>query len=195
MGEMLASLVMASNAKTVSLLIDTNLVLELPFRLSFRTFEINCAMLLKVLTTFVLVVFCTLAAFSNGSAQVVRKATDKPVGKAHDPPAPTPRRPERHRVRRPVASTSPATIESDQFLDLGDSFRKDGKWNAAEAAYKESIKAWSGNADALLELGFLYIDRNKLPDAQGVLSKLRAVNSSIAAELLADINRYKAASR
>ena len=141
--------------------------------------------------TLVLVVFCTLAAFTSGSAQIARKATDK---RAETKPSKgTPWRPERHRVRPSV--TTPATIESDQFLDLGDSFRKDGKWNAAEAAYKESLKVWSGNAEALLELGFLYIDRNKLPEALGVHSKLRGVNSSVAAQLLADINRYKAASR
>ena len=139
--------------------------------------------------TFVLVVFCTLAAFTNGSAQIARKATDKPTSK------PTTRRPDRHRVRTPVTSTTPATTESDRFLVLGDKFREDRKWNAAEAAYKESINVWPGNANALLELGFLYIDRNRLPEAQSVYSKLRGVNSSIAAELLADINRYKAASR
>jgi len=139
--------------------------------------------------TFVLVVFCTLAAFTNGSAQIARKATDKPTSK------PTTRRPDRHRVRTPVTSTTPATTESDRFLVLGDKFREDRKWNAAEAAYKESINVWPGNANALLELGFLYIDRNRLPEAQGVYSKLRGVNSSVAAELLADINRYKAASR
>ena len=52
-----------------------------------------------------------------------------------------------------------------------------------------------GNAEAFLELGFLYIDRNRLPEAQSVYSKLRAVDSSVAAELLADINRFKAATR
>jgi len=139
--------------------------------------------------TFVLVVFCTLAAFTNGSAQIARKATDKPTSK------PTTRRPDRHRVRTPATANLPTTTESDRFLDLGNSFRQDGKWNAAEAAYKESINVWPGNAEALLVLGFLYIDRNRLPEAQGVYSKLRGVNSSVAAELLADINRYKAASR
>lgn len=138
----------------------------------------------------VLIVSCILAAFTNGSAQIARKATDKPAESK-----PNARRTERHRVRTPVTSKIPATIESDQFLDLGDRFRKEGKWNAAEAAYKESLNLWPANPDALLELGFLYLDRNRLPEAQGVYSKLRAVNSSFAAELLADINRYKAASR
>ena len=139
--------------------------------------------------TFILIVFCTLAAFTNGSAQIARKATDKPASK------PATRARERHRVRIPVANKTPITTESDHFLDLGESFRQDGKWNAAEAAYKEAINVWPGNADALLELGFLYIDRNRLPEAQAVYSKLRGVNSSVAAELLADINRYKAANR
>ena len=142
--------------------------------------------------TLVLVVLCTLAAFTNASAQIARKATDKP---AESKASKTTPRPQRHRVRTPVTSKIPATIESDQFLDLGDSFRKNGKWSAAEAAYKEAINVWPGNADALLELGFLYLDRNKLPEAQGVYSKLRSVNSSVAAELLGDITRYKAASR
>lgn len=139
-----------------------------------------------------LAIFCTLAAFTHGSAQVVRKATDKSA----EPKASksTPRR-ERYRVRTPDTSKIPTVTESDRFLDLGERFRKEGKWNAAEAAYKESINVWSGNAEALLELGFLYIDRNRLPEAQGVYNKLRSVNSSVAAELLADIKRYKSASR
>ena len=139
-----------------------------------------------------LVIFCTLAAFTNGSAQVVRKATDKSAESKSSKS--TPRR-ERNRVRTPDTSKIPSVTESDRFLDLGERFRKEGKWNAAEAAYKEAINAWPGNAEALLELGFLYIDRNRLPEAQGVYSRLRSVNSSVAADLLADINRYKAASR
>lgn len=139
-----------------------------------------------------LVIFCTLAAFTHGPAQVVRKATDKPAESKSSKS--TPRR-DRNRVRTPDTSKIPTVTESDRFLDLGERFRKEGKWNAAEAAYKEAVNVWSGNAEALRDLGFLYIDRNRLPEAQGVYSKLRSVNSSLAAELLADINRYKAASR
>jgi tetratricopeptide (TPR) repeat protein len=141
-------------------------------------------------TTLILVVFCTLAAFSDGSAQIPRKATDKPAS-----PKPATGRRERSRPRPAAASTTAAATESYNFFDLAQRFREERKWNAAEAAYKESIQVWSGNADALLELGFLYIDRNRLPEAQAVYSKLRAVDSSFAAELLADINRYKAAIR
>ncbi len=141
-------------------------------------------------TTLILVVFCTLAAVTDGSAQIPRKATDKPATTR-----PAPGRRDRPRTRLPAAATTAASTESYNFFELGEGFREERKWNAAEAAYKESIKVWPGNAEALLELGFLYIDRNRLPEAQSVYSKLRAVNSSFAAELLADINRYKAAIR
>lgn len=181
MGQMLTSLGVGSNAKTV--------VLELPFVYLLDRSNLGPVNSMKI--TFVLVVFCTLSAFTNGSAQIARKATDKPAETKSSKT--TSRSRERYRVRTPV--TSPATIESDRFLDLGDSFRKEGKWNAAEAAYKESITVWPSNAYALRELGFFYLDRNRLSEAQGVYSKLRAVDSSVAAELLADINRYKAASR
>ena len=143
--------------------------------------------------TFVLLVLFTLAVFTNGSAQIARKATDKTADSKASKTTSRPR--DGNRVRTSLTAPTPVTIESDRFLNLGESFRKEGKWNAAEAAFKESINVWPGNADALLELGFLYIDRNRLPDAQGVHSKLRAVDSSAAAELLADINRYKAAAR
>jgi len=42
-----------------------------------------------------------------------------------------------------------------------------------------------------LELGFLYLDRNRLDDAQQTQNKLRSINASFASELLAEINRYK----
>ena len=144
----------------------------------------------KYIALCLVTVVWTLAAFTEGSAQIARKATDKRTESK-----PAARRHDRSRVRPLATKNAPAVIESDQFLNLGESFRKEGKWNAAEAAFKESIAVWPGNAEALLELGFLYIDRNRLPEAQGVYSKLRAVNSSLAAELLADINRYKAAIR
>ncbi len=86
---------------------------------------------------------------------------------------------------------TPASVESDKFLDLGDSFREQKKWKAAEAAYKEAVNVWSGNADALLELGFLYLDRNKIDEAQQTYGKLRSVNASYASDLLAEINRLK----
>lgn len=137
------------------------------------------------------IVLCTFAAFANGSAQRVRKPTVEPA----DPkPAPTRRR-VYPRPRPAVTSATPASTESFNFLDLGNRFRKERKFNAAEAAYNEAVNVWSGNAEALLELGYLYVDRNKLSEAQRVYSKLRTVDSSFATELLADINWHKTNSR
>lgn len=65
------------------------------------------------------------------------------------------------------------------------------KWNAAEAAYKEAVTVWAGNADALLELGYLYLDKNKIDEAQQTLGKLRSVNASYASDLAAEITRRK----
>jgi tetratricopeptide (TPR) repeat protein len=104
--------------------------------------------------------------------------------------ASAPHRP-KPRPRPPASSRNPASVESDNFLDLGNTFREQKKWNAAEAAYKEAVNVWSGNADALLALGFLYLDRNRLDDAQQTHGKLRSVNASYASDLLAEINRRK----
>ncbi len=124
-------------------------------------------------------------------AQRLPKATGRePENKS------APARPERrHKARRtaPAASRSPASVESNNFLDLGDRFREQKKWKAAEAAYKEAVDVWPANADALLELGFLYLDRNKIDEAQQTHGKLRSVNASYASDLLAEINRRKAA--
>jgi tetratricopeptide (TPR) repeat protein len=90
-----------------------------------------------------------------------------------------------------MTSRNPASLESDNFLDLGDRFRQQKKWKAAEAAYKEAVNVWSGNADALSELGFLYLDTSKIQEAEQTYSKLRSLNASYAADLLAEINRRK----
>lgn len=129
--------------------------------------------------------FCVCA--DGVLAQRLPKATGRePENKA----ASAPHRP-RPRPRPPASSRNPASVESDNFLDLGNTFREQKKWNAAEAAYKEAVSVWSGNADALLELGFLYLDRNKIDEAQQTHGKLRSVNASYASELLAEINRRK----
>lgn len=121
-------------------------------------------------------------------AQRLPKATGREPDNRSAPPR---RRPE---VRRTTPAASKfIAVESDNFLDLGNSFREQKKWKAAEAAYKEAVNVWPGNADALLELGFLYLDRNKIDDAQLTLVKLRSVNASYASNLLAEINRKKAA--
>lgn len=130
---------------------------------------------------------CTLAGTPECLAQRLPKATGR---EPENKPAPSrPGRPKRPPA--PVASKNPASVESDNFLNLGDSFREQKKWNAAEAAYKEAVKVSPGNVDARLELGFLYLDRNKLDDAQQTYNELRPLNASYASTLLAEINKYK----
>jgi tetratricopeptide (TPR) repeat protein len=139
----------------------------------------------------VLLVVCVLAATTEALAQRLPKATGR---EPENRPASAPR--EHRRKPRPTGSAtsrSPASVESDNFLDLGDRFREQKKWKAAEAAYKEAVNVWPGNADALLELGFLYLDRNRIDDAQQTQAKLRSVNASYASDLLGEINKQKAA--
>jgi hypothetical protein len=47
--------------------------------------------------------------------------------------------------------------------------------------------------DAVLELGFLYLDRNRIDEAPPEQCKLRSLNATYASELLAQISRYKTA--
>lgn len=132
-----------------------------------------------------------LAAFSVCADGVLAQRLPKATGREPENKAVSaPHRP-KPRPRPPVSSRSPASVESYNFVDLGDTFRAQKKLNAAEAAYKEAVSVWPGNADALLELGFLYLDRNKIDEAQQTHGKLRAVNASYASDLLAEINRRK----
>jgi len=141
------------------------------------------------LRALVLLVVCVLAATTEALAQRLPKATGR---EPENRPASAPREHRRKpRPTRPATSRSPASVESDNFLVLGDRFREQKKWKAAEAAYKEAVTVWPGNADALLELGFLYLDRNKIDDAQQTHAKLRSLNPSYASDLLAEINRLK----
>ena len=150
-------------------------------RFNFRASQL----LLTVAAFFV----CGLAG-TDAVAQRLPKAT----GREPESKSASARRERRKTARQtaPAASRTPVSVESDKFLDLGDRFRERKKWNAAEAAYKEAVRVWPGNADALVELGFLYIDRNKMDEAQQTYSKLRSVNSSYASDLLAEINSRKA---
>lgn len=116
----------------------------------------------------------------TGSEPENRTTTTRPTGH--------PRKP---RITTPVSAKTPVSVESNNFLLLGDRFRDQEKWNAAAAAYKEAVNVWSGNSDALLELGYLYLDRNRIDEAQQTYSKLRSVNASYASDLLAEINKYK----
>ena len=134
---------------------------------------------------------CGLAGTPEGLAQRLPKATGRePENKS----APA-RRETRLKPRRTarIVSKDPASVASNNFFDLADRFREQKKWKAAEAAYKEALKLWPANSNALLELGYLYLDRNKIEEAQQTHGKLRSVNASYASDLLAEINRRKAA--
>jgi len=134
-------------------------------------------------------IFFACAVAPDAIAQKLRKKSTRPTENKE-----ASARQQRRKARRaaaPVASTD-VSIESDKFIDLGNSFRAKENWNAAEAAYKEAVKIWSGNAEAMAELGYLYIERGKWTDAQQTYNRLRAINGSDAAELLAEINRRQA---
>ena len=145
------------------------------------------ALLLRLSVVAILVCACVEGAL----AQRLPKAT----GREPENKATSPRREHRPKTRpaTPAASKTPASIESNNFFDLGESFRKQEKWKAAEAAYKEAVNVWPGNADALSELGYLYLDRNRIDEAEQTYGKLRSVDASYASELLAEITRRKKA--
>lgn len=143
-------------------------------------------LLLSVVAFFV----CGLAGTTGALAQRLPKAT----GKEPENKSTSARREHRHKARQTApTSRNPTSVESENFMDLAVRFREQKKWKAAEAAYKEAVNVWPGNADALVELGFLYLDRNKIEEAQQTYGKLRSINPSYASDLLAEINRRKAA--
>jgi len=149
-------------------------------------FRLRALTLLSVGAIFV----CALVGTPEALGQRLPKATGKePENKSvsgrreHRPKLHTP---------TPAPSKTPATVESNNFFDLGKRFREQKKWRAAEAAYKEAVTVWPFNADAQLELGFLYLDRNRIDEAQQTYGKLRSINASYASDLLAEINRRKA---
>lgn len=142
----------------------------------------------QLLLTVAVFLVCGLAGTRDVVAQRLPKATGKEPENKSTPVRREPRK--RHQSTQPDAKT-PVSIESNNFLDLADRFRKQEKWKAAEAAYKEAVKVWPGNVDALLELGFLYVDRNRIEEAQQTYGKLRSLNSSYASDLLAEIERLK----
>lgn len=143
----------------------------------------------QILLSVVAFLACGLAATPGTLAQRLPKNTGREPDSKPAPsrPAGRPKRP-----TAPAGSRTPATVESGNFFDLGERFREQKKWNAAEAAYKEAVKVWPGNVDARLELGYLYLDRNRMDEAQQIYSELRSLNASYASNLLAEINRRKA---
>lgn len=92
-------------------------------------------------TVFVSVIF--LMSLAVGSLAVKAQVAPKPkaAGTKKAEPATTSRP---NRVRAPrIRSGSPE--DSYNFLVLGDRFYEKGRWNAAEAAFRESIRLWSGS--------------------------------------------------
>lgn len=130
---------------------------------------------------------CGLAVAMNAVAQEIPKETEREKKSA------SVRRERRQKVRQtaPTTSKTANSVESDHFLDLGDRFKAQQKWKAAEAAYKEASNVWSGNAEALQELGYLYLSIGKIADAQQTYNRLRSINGAYASELLGDINVRK----
>ena len=135
----------------------------------------------------VIIFVCLVAGTTAALGQRPPKDTRSEPGNK----GPSTHRPKPH-LPAPAPSKPTASVESGNFLNLGDQFRAQKKWKAAEAAYKEAITSWPGNADALLKLGFLYLDRNKIDEAEQTYGKLRSVNASYASTLLAEINGHKA---
>lgn len=91
-------------------------------------------------TLFVAVVFglCVAAGSTAVNAQIAPKS---PIVKKPEQPTTTPKVTRVHAPR--IRGGSPA--DSYNFLLLGDKFYEKGRWNAAMAAYKESIRLWSGS--------------------------------------------------
>lgn len=151
-------------------------------------------LLLKVRPSQILLLVVGFLVFGiAGTTQTLAQKLPKATGREPE----SKRAPSRRegRPKRPTAAAAqgnPASVESGNFLHLGDRFREQKKWKAAEAAYKEAVKVWPGNVDALLELGFLYLDRNRIDEAQQTYTQLRSLNASYASNLLAEINRRKA---
>jgi hypothetical protein len=156
------------------------------FRADFKNVRLS-RQALRVLLTLAFYGVCTLIGTSEAHGQLAPITRPKPTA-----PKPSSSRPARVRPRQTLSTAlkTPSSIESDNFLDLGDRFREKEKLNAAEAAYKEAVTVWSGNGEALLELGYLYIDR-KPQELPAILSRLRAVNSGLASQLQAEITKSR----
>ncbi|HSE16702.1 MAG TPA: tetratricopeptide repeat protein [Pyrinomonadaceae bacterium] len=153
-------------------------------------FILRAAMMLR----FKLLLLSVAAIVVCGPAnEALSQRLPKATGREPENKSSSSRREHRPRIRSttPATSKSPSAIESNNFLLLGDKFREQKKWKTAEAAYKEAVTVWPGNADALLELGYLYLDRNRIDEAEQTHGKLRSVNASYASNLLAEINRSK----
>ena len=93
------------------------------------------------------------------------------------------------RVVKPKAEAAPVSSDSDDFAGLGEQFYQKGKFGAAEAAFKEALRLWSGNPDAVAGLGYLYVSKGMRLEAQSQLSRLRQLDSAMAAELAPEVGK------
>src|SRR5262245_56086808 len=98
------------------------------------------------LRIFRLIFACSLLLFLGCVASHEVKAQIAPT----EPPVrpPKPKQPRTPTVNRNAG-------EAYKFVDLGNSFWNKGKFHAAEAAYKESLRLWSGNGEAVEALKIL----------------------------------------
>ena len=55
--------------------------------------------------------------------------------------------------------------EAGAYLELGKSCRGQGRWSEAEAALRKALELDPENGWARLELGTLYLDQDRLPEA------------------------------
>jgi len=95
---------------------------------------------------FRLIFACSLLVFLGSVASHEVKAQIAPT----DPVA---RRPKAKTPRTPTVNRNAG--EAYKFVDLGNAFWDKGKFHAAEAAYKESLRLWSGNGEAIEALKVL----------------------------------------
>ena len=143
----------------------------------------------RILLLVVAFLICGLARTPDALAQKLPTASE--IERKNKPTSPRPGSRPKHQPT-PSAPKPDVSVESGNFLALGNDFRKQKKWRAAEAAYKEAVKVWRANVDALLELGLLYVDRNRIEEAQQTHAELRSLNAARAASLLDAINTHKA---
>jgi hypothetical protein len=205
-GRILATLTARGNARNALTgtftLVRYGVLVYFPFTLNlhmFRSDSTNNRSSHKARRVLLLLAFVVCYALS-AAPEVAGQPTPSDTGRAgtKSPPRTPVRRPRPPRRDLSTVAKTPASVESYQFVDLGERFREKELWNAAEAAYKEAVNVWSGNGEALLLLGYLYLDERdltaakKLENARAAHNKLRSVDSSMAALLLADINRFQA---
>jgi tetratricopeptide (TPR) repeat protein len=145
----------------------------------------------QLLTRSLLLGLTLLAATAGADGQDITKSTGAANSASHsNRRSETLNRNRTHRANR-VKSEGPRSSnveQSDLFATLGDSFLEKNKWNAAEAAYREATKLYSGNDDAWAGLGELYVEKANIAEAEHVYGRLQGLNSQAAADLRAAIN-------